>query len=186
MNTEEKVPLQSGLRPDWDSYFLNIALAVSTRADCTRRKVGAVLVDKNHRIISTGFNGAPPSAPGCLTKNACPRGQATPEEIPPLSPYGTCISVHAEANAIIFAEPEEREGTTLYITCAPCTDCHQLILAVGIKRSLEDSRRFNRQKRQFHNSTHRDGPRWLAHGLVASSRPPTFSLCFSYRIFPPG
>ena len=124
---------QGSLRPTWDEYFLGIATAVAARADCTRRKVGAVLVDDNHRVISTGFNGAPPGAPGCLTKNACPRGLSTPEEVPPFSPYGTCIAVHAEANAIIYANPEERKGTTLYITCAPCTDCHQLILAVGIK-----------------------------------------------------
>lgn len=124
--------MDNKVRPSWDEFFLNIAKVVSTRADCTRRQVGAVLVDKNHRILSTGYNGAPSGAPGCLTNNACPRGQLTPKELAPFSPYGTCIAVHAEANAIIFAEPEVRRGSTLYITCAPCTDCHQLILASGI------------------------------------------------------
>lgn len=61
-------------RPTWDSYFLNVAQAVANRADCTRRMVGAVIVDPEHRVISTGYNGAPPGKPGCLSDGACPRG----------------------------------------------------------------------------------------------------------------
>ena len=45
-------------RPDWDTYFLNIALDVSKRATCLRRSYGAVIV-KDNIIISTGYNGAP-------------------------------------------------------------------------------------------------------------------------------
>ena len=35
--------------PGWDDYFLGIARAVSRRGDCTRRQVGAVLVDAKER-----------------------------------------------------------------------------------------------------------------------------------------
>jgi len=45
-------------RPDWDSYFMEIAQVVATRANCSRRKVAAVVVSE-HRIISTGYNGTP-------------------------------------------------------------------------------------------------------------------------------
>lgn len=120
-------------RIGWDEYFLEIAKAVSLRADCTRRRVGAVLVSRNHRIVGTGYNGAPSGVVGCL-KGGCPRGRLTVEECPPFSDYGNCVANHAERNAILFAEPEEREGSTLYITCRPCTGCHQLILAEGIVR----------------------------------------------------
>ena len=46
------------MRPDWDSYFMKIAYAVSERSTCDRAFVGCVLVlDK--RILTTGFNGSP-------------------------------------------------------------------------------------------------------------------------------
>lgn len=142
MMEEDPSLMKNTSRPDWDEYFLGIADAVSQRADCTRRKVGAVLVDEHHRIISTGYNGAPPGAPGCLN-GACPRGNLSTDECPPFSDYGNCISTHAERNAILYSNPEEREGTTLYITCRPCTGCHQLILDAGVKRVVwwtEDGR----------------------------------------------
>lgn len=118
------------VRPDWNEYFAAIATAVSARADCRRRKVGAVIVDKDHRIISTGYNGAPPGQPGCL-EGACPRGLASTSEIAPFSSYDNCISIHAEANAILFARTS-LVGTSIYITCKPCFTCWKLIAGAGI------------------------------------------------------
>lgn len=63
-------------RPGWDQYFLGIAQAVSARADCTRRKVGAVIV-KDRRIVSTGYNGAASGEGSCLAGD-CPRGRHYP------------------------------------------------------------------------------------------------------------
>lgn len=118
----------TGSRLSWDEYFIEVAKAVSLRADCTRSSVGAVLVDPDHRIVGTGYNGAPPGAPGCLT-GSCPRGRLSYEDLPPDSPYENCISIHAEKNAVLYALPEERKGTTLYVTRRPCVDCKEFILA---------------------------------------------------------
>jgi dCMP deaminase len=124
-------PMQNQ-RPSWDEYFILLAKAVSLRADCTRSKVGAVLVDQVHGVIKTGYNGAPPGAPGCLTAGACPRGRLSYDEHPPEGSYANCIANHAERNAILNAHPSLRAGSTLYITRRPCTGCHELILAEGI------------------------------------------------------
>ena len=91
-------------RPGWDEYFVNIARAVAERSDCRRRKVGAVLVDTGRRIVGTGYTGAPSGHPGCL-EGACPRGLLSYDEVKEFSAYdsgpGRCISVHAEANALL-------------------------------------------------------------------------------------
>jgi len=120
-------------RPDWDAYFLGIAEAVSRRGDCTRRQVGAVVVDRRHRIVSTGYNGAEPGGPSCL-EGACPRAHS---DVPPDSSYdsgpGACIAVHAEANALLYAGLDGTKGSSLYLTHRPCPGCMKLIRAAGIQ-----------------------------------------------------
>ena len=46
-------------RPGWHDWGVGIAYAVAQRADCTRRRVGAVVFDEANRILATGYNGAP-------------------------------------------------------------------------------------------------------------------------------
>ena len=118
-------------RPGWDAYFLAIAQAVATRADCTRRQIGCVLVLDN-RVIATGYNGAPAGDDGCLS-GACPRGRLSYNEVPKDSPYDNCIAVHAEANALIYARTS-CVGATAYITDTPCPSCLKLLRGAGIDR----------------------------------------------------
>ena len=129
-------------RPDWDEYFLNIALAVSQRADCRRRAVGCVIVDEQHRIVATGYNGAPSGDVGCL-EGGCPRGLLTYEEIEASSGYdtgpGRCISNHAEANALLYAGRMVR-GCTAYVTDEPCPTCAKLLRGAGIERVVVPKR----------------------------------------------
>jgi dCMP deaminase len=131
-------------RPDWDTYFLAIASAVSRRGDCSRRRVGAVLVRPDRRIASTGYNGVPPNEPGCL-QSPCERvGKALRGEAEALGPgvrgagpcpgYSDCRSIHAESNALLYASRDDCVGATLYITDDPCNGCLKLIRGAGIRR----------------------------------------------------
>lgn len=106
-------------RPSWDKYFIAIAKTVSTRSHDAETKVGAVLVDRYNRIISTGYNGFPP---GCDDNNL-------PNTRPDKYPY----MIHAEMNAIVAAY-SDTYGSTLYCTLSPCKDCTKIIIAAGIKR----------------------------------------------------
>lgn len=127
-----------GGRPDWDTYFLGVAHAVSTRADCRRRTVGAVIASRDHRVLSTGYNGAPPGRPGCLA-GACPRGLLSYEDIKEFTDYdsgpGRCISIHAEVNAVLFSKGDVA-GATVYITDPPCPTCRKVLMGAGLERAV--------------------------------------------------
>ena len=117
-------------RPSWDEYGLGLARSASARGDCTRRQVGAVVMDRSHRIVGAGYNGYPSGEPGCLSAGACPRGRLTYEQAPPGTNYeGTgCRAIHAEVNAVEHALRPTLEGgptpeLTVYITDEPCEDC---------------------------------------------------------------
>ena len=112
---------------DWDEYFLNLARETATRSNCVRRQHGAVIV-RNRRIRSTGYNG-PPSGHAHCDQGACPR--ANSDETSGWA-YDSCVAIHAEANAILYSSPEQREGGSIYITGVPCFTCAKLIANSGI------------------------------------------------------
>lgn len=120
-------------RPDWDTYFLDLAKAVSARADCRRAQHGCVIV-KHRRVVATGYNAAPSGGPSCLA-GECPRGLLSYDEVRSLAgDYDNCISIHAEANALLHATWTECYGATLYVTGPQCGTCRKLSMGAGIAR----------------------------------------------------
>ena len=116
----------STTRASWDDYFLQIAATASTRATCVWRQNGAVIV-QGRRIVATGYNGGPSGYPHC-DEGACPRADSPAPE----GDDASCIAIHAEANALLFASPTDRDGATLYGTGAPCFACAKLIANSGL------------------------------------------------------
>ena len=53
------------MRKSWDTYFMQITEIVASRSTCDRAFVGCVLVNKDHRIVSTGYNGSVAGNPHC-------------------------------------------------------------------------------------------------------------------------
>ena len=103
----------------FDRVYLNIASEISNLSHCERAKVGAVIV-KDGNIIAFGYNGTPAGMENC-----CERDGATKPEV-----------IHAEMNAILKAARSgySVDGSTLYLTLSPCTECAKLILQSGIAR----------------------------------------------------
>lgn len=132
-------------RPSWDEWGLELARAVSTRADCSRRKVGAVLMTADHTVVSTGYNGSASGEPGCLTDGACPRGSS---DVAPGSSYdtgaGSCIAIHAEQNALLRASWDDMKGSTMYITDEPCEGCRRMLSGTPIERVVSPTWSRNR------------------------------------------
>ena len=124
-------------------YYLAIALVVSKRSTCLKRRYGAVIVN-NDEIISTGYNGNPRGDDNC-----CDRGDCQRMNLPSnTGNYNDCFSVHAEQNAMISASRNEMLGSTIYLAgekyddgawveiddAEPCPICFRMIKNSGIDR----------------------------------------------------
>ena len=111
----------NNLRPDWDSYFIQLIKITATRSSCKKLKVGCMLV-KDNRIISQGYNG---HIAGCSHKSCLRNGHEV-------------ATVHAEQNAI--ADCAKRgvscNNCKAYITHFPCLDCTKIMLSAGIKQII--------------------------------------------------
>ena len=118
-------------RPGWDAYYLGIAEAVAVRSNCVRRQVGAVIVVDN-AIIATGYNGTPVGVRNCID-GGCPRCAS---DAPPGAGYDSCICVHAEQNAIVFAarHGNATQGGILYTTLRPCFGCAKASIQAGLRQ----------------------------------------------------
>ncbi|MCK5580731.1 MAG: cytidine/deoxycytidylate deaminase family protein [Candidatus Omnitrophica bacterium] len=110
-------------RPEWDEYFLKLAMLASERATCPRMHCGCVLV-KDKNVIATGYNGSIPGDDHC-------------EDVGCLVVDNHCVrTVHAEMNALLQAARKGHsvEGSTAYVTNMSCTNCSKALIAAGIKR----------------------------------------------------
>ncbi len=117
-------------RPSFDEIYMQLAEQLARRSHCVKMQVGAVLT-KDTRIISLGYNGPPAGTHNCDEEwpdTGCPRDSK-----------GSCsLALHAEQNAILYAAKNkvDIEGSTLYVTLAPCIACARVIFSVGIKKVI--------------------------------------------------
>ena len=124
-------------RPDWDNYFMEIAQVVARRGNCSRRQVAAVIV-KDHRVISTGYNGTPRGITNCCD-GGCPRCDS---DTPSGSNLSDCLCCHAEENAIVQAAYHgiAVKDAVLYTTFSPCLLCAKMIINSGINEVIYHQR----------------------------------------------
>ncbi|KAG5917730.1 hypothetical protein E4U53_004170 [Claviceps sorghi] len=117
------------LRPGWDTYFMALASLAAQRSNCMKRRVGCVLVGRERRVLSTGYNGTPRGLRNCAD-GGCPRcndGHGSGVGL------ATCLCIHAEENALLEAGRERiRDGSVLYCDTCPCLTCSIKICQVGI------------------------------------------------------
>lgn len=110
---------------DKDQYFMSFALAAAKASKCPKAQYGAVIVDRNGRIVATGYNGKPQ---GSLNDDECYRLNVIPN-----SEKSPCC-IHAEANALMYCDRDKAEGGTMYVNGVPCQMCALAIMQSGIKR----------------------------------------------------
>jgi len=113
--------------------YINIAKIIGSFSSATRRKVGAIIVSPQGKIIGTGFNGAPTGVP-----NECEQDDVTLAHI-----------IHAEQNAILNATTENLAGSTLYLTDSPCIKCASIIVQKQFKAVIYGNEYHDASGREF-------------------------------------
>jgi dCMP deaminase len=103
----------------WDARFLFLAKHISEWSKDPSTGIGAVITNNKNRIISLGFNGYPRDVPD--------EGMDNREE-----KYLKVI--HAEENAILFAQRDLTDCTIYVYPLLPCSNCMAKIIQVGITK----------------------------------------------------
>lgn len=105
----------------WDQHGIEEAKLIAKLSKDGSTQVGAYIADKLNRSVSKGYNGPPRRLPDTnwITQDRERKLAAT---------------IHAEINAILFAERDRLDGATLYCTHPPCSNCAALIVQSGIAR----------------------------------------------------
>ena len=111
----------------WDEYFMGVALLASLRSKDPNTQVGACIVDKDNRILSTGYNGFPR---GCSDDEFPWDREGEPND----TKYP--FVVHAELNAILNAGGRPLAGSRIYVALFPCNECAKAIIQAGIKEVI--------------------------------------------------
>ena len=108
-----------------------IAEVVASRSVCLRHQIGAVIVNGDRQILSTGYNGPPRGMIHCEERGGCIRQR---DGVASGVRQEYCFGLHAEQNAIVQAAREGIRllGSTLYCTYKPCSLCARMIVNAGI------------------------------------------------------
>lgn len=109
---------------NWDEYFMGMALLSANRSKDPNTKVGACIVDPDHKVVSNGYNGMPAGIDE--TKISWNKGEGLDSKY--------LYVCHAEFNAILNTrDGSQLKGCTLYVTLFPCNECTKAIIQTGIK-----------------------------------------------------
>ncbi len=111
-------------RPTKDKYFIDMARIAGSRSTCLHRHQGAVLV-RDHRVISTGYNGCPPGAEHCEDIGWCAKDEGVPCR---------AEGLHAETNAVVSAAKMgiSTKDAVCYCIYSPCRTCCNILKSAGI------------------------------------------------------
>ncbi|WAQ81384.1 hypothetical protein PtA15_1A725 [Puccinia triticina] len=138
--------IRKSIRPSWDTYFTSLANLASLRSNCMKRRVGAVLVTVDKRVLSTGYNGTPRGMVNCNEggcgrcngKNYAPGRLTSRDKV--VAGCGEnleeCLCLHAEENALLEAGRDRITNSTLYCNTCPCLRCSIKIVQCGVKEVI--------------------------------------------------
>jgi len=118
---------------------MEMAKIAAKRSLCSRAQVGALITDTTGRIVQSGYNGPPAGyRHGSQPCNIWCKRASGPTPSPD---YTDCVTLHAEANALMWSDRSLRQGGTIYITSHVCWGCAKLIANSGLSRVVVHAER---------------------------------------------
>jgi dCMP deaminase len=122
-------------RLSWNELWLDTAILVGRRSQCSRAQYGAVIVSEDNRVLSVGYNGPPAGKQQNGSCDSWCKRAVNAEIGKPVDPnYLDCDAVHAEQNAILRAPNLWLEkNPILYVNGVTCHRCALIIANSGIK-----------------------------------------------------
>ena len=135
MNDSSKIDMNK-INSDyrWVEYFFKLCNVISEKSKDPSTKVGCIIANSGHSIVSTGYNGFPIGVKDDLMDfSECKIKKSKRYE----RPEKYFWTAHAEENAIALAARNgtSLNGTILYVNrMMPCTRCTRLIIQSGIKK----------------------------------------------------
>ena len=133
-------------RPTWHEFHMDICEVARKRSTCLRIQTGTI-IERNNRILSTGYNGSVSGSQHCcdywFEKFQNDDNYAIFEKFLRSDEFyyehhkwSIENELHGEMNAILHAGKigVTLEGSTLYTTYSPCINCAKAIVSSGIKK----------------------------------------------------
>lgn len=108
--------MHNNLNETWIERFLDLSRVISSWSKDPSKKVGAVIVDANKKVVSVGYNGLPSwcndDSLNTISKESKSR-----------------MMLHAEYNALSYIGKNHNytEPFTIFVTDAPCIVCSTYI-----------------------------------------------------------
>ena len=108
-------------KPEKDIHYLTQCFVIAMRSLDPDSKYGSIIVSKDGRPLSSGYNG--------------PIKGSKDDEIPLTRPEKYFHMIHSEENAILAYNGSYQDilGATIYVSGKPCHVCMRMIIQKGIK-----------------------------------------------------
>lgn len=107
---------------EWSVWFMGLAEYYASKSKDPSTKVGCVIAKDKHQI-SQGFNGFPSGIQDSTIRLMDRETRLK-------------LTIHAEVNALHFADRRDLEDSTLYCTLPPCVRCATQIIQCKVAKVI--------------------------------------------------
>jgi deoxycytidylate deaminase len=104
--------------PTEQEMFMHLAYSVSLKSNCIQRQVGAVIVDENYKVLSTGYNDVPRNTETCINLySECYRKRKKRKNLQNLIKYSVKYCPSCGADFILHEKASDEKNYSICNNC---------------------------------------------------------------------